>query len=194
MSQLVKNTPAMRGTWVQSLGWEDPLEKGKATNPVLWPGEFHGLYKPWGCKELDMTDWLSLLLIIKELIREMRRGKDWTTHFLILAFTHLYRKDLKGNIFPINTVGFPVALLVENLPANSGDPRDSGLIPGSGRSPRGGNGTLLKYSCQENRMNRRGWRATVHGVTKSRTRLNIWAHQYSIVCQQIDLVSLVIEK
>ena len=36
----------MQETLVQSLGWEDPLEKGKA--PVFWPGEFHGLYHPWG--------------------------------------------------------------------------------------------------------------------------------------------------
>ena len=34
--------------WVQSLDWEDPLEKGKATTPVSWSGEFHGLYSPWG--------------------------------------------------------------------------------------------------------------------------------------------------
>ena len=40
--QLVKNPPAMQETWVRSLGWEDPLEKGKAT--VFRPGEFHGLY------------------------------------------------------------------------------------------------------------------------------------------------------
>ena len=43
-AQLVKNQPAMQETWVRSLGWEDPLEKGKATHSVLWPGEFHGLY------------------------------------------------------------------------------------------------------------------------------------------------------
>ena len=43
MAQLVKNSPAMQETWVLSLAWEDPLEKGKAT-PVFWPGEFHGLY------------------------------------------------------------------------------------------------------------------------------------------------------
>ena len=55
VAQLVKNLPAIQETWVQSLGWEDPLEKGKATTPVFWPGEFHGLYSPWGCKELDMT-------------------------------------------------------------------------------------------------------------------------------------------
>ena len=64
-AQLVKNPPAMWGTWVRSLGWEDPLEKGKATlsqntTPVSWPGEFHGLYSPWGCKESDMTERLSL--------------------------------------------------------------------------------------------------------------------------------------
>ena len=54
LAQLVKNLPAMRETWVQSLGWEDRLEKGKATTPVFWPGEFHGLYK------LDTTGRLSL--------------------------------------------------------------------------------------------------------------------------------------
>ena len=57
MAQLVKNLPAIRETWVRSLGWEDPLEKGKATTPVFWPEEFHGLYNsPWGCKESDMTE------------------------------------------------------------------------------------------------------------------------------------------
>ena len=59
MAHLVKNPPAMWETWVQSLGWEDPLEKGKNT-PVFWPGEFHGLYSPWDRKELDMTEQLSL--------------------------------------------------------------------------------------------------------------------------------------
>ena len=44
VAQMIKNLPAMPETWVQSLGWEDPLEKGKATpTPVFWPGEFHGL-------------------------------------------------------------------------------------------------------------------------------------------------------
>ena len=60
VAQLVKNLPAMRETWVRSLGWEDPLEKGKATHSVFWPGEFHGLYSPWGHKESDTTERLSL--------------------------------------------------------------------------------------------------------------------------------------
>ena len=40
VAQLVKNLLAMRETWVRSLGWEGPVEKGKATHPVFWPGEF----------------------------------------------------------------------------------------------------------------------------------------------------------
>ena len=58
---------------------------------------------------------------------------------------------------------------VKNLPANTGD---VGSIPVSGRSPGEGNGHPLQYSCLENSMDRRGWWATVRGVTKSRTRLS----------------------
>ena len=50
VAQLVKNPPAMRETCVQSLSWEDLLEKGKATHASIWPGEFHGLYSRWGCR------------------------------------------------------------------------------------------------------------------------------------------------
>ena len=63
MAQLGKNLPAMRETWVPSLGWEDSLEKGMASHSsilIFWPGEFHGLCSPWGRKELDMTEQLSL--------------------------------------------------------------------------------------------------------------------------------------
>ena len=63
MAQLVKNPPAMRETWVLSLGWEDPLEKGEATTAVIWPGEFHGLYSPWGRKESDTAENVSFLII-----------------------------------------------------------------------------------------------------------------------------------
>ena len=61
--KLIKNPPAMWETWVRSLGWVDPLEKGKATLlSMFWPGEFHGLYSPRGCKESDMTERLSFSL------------------------------------------------------------------------------------------------------------------------------------
>ena len=65
-----------------------------------------------------------------------------------------------------------VALVVKNLPVMAGDVRDLGLIPGSGRSPGGGNGNPLQYSCLENSMDRKAWWATVHGVTKSWTQLS----------------------
>ena len=55
----------------------------------------------------------------------------------------------------------------KNLPANSGDKRDVGSVPGSGRSPGGGHGSPLQYSCLENPMDSGAWWATVHRVTKS---------------------------
>ena len=58
--------------------------------------------------------------------------------------------------------------VVKKLPGNTGDAGDLGSIPGSGRSPGGGNGTPLQYSCWENPMNRGVWWATVHGL-QSRT-------------------------
>ena len=59
-AQLVNNPPAMQETWVWSLGWEDPLRRERLTIPVFWPGEFHGLYSLWVCKESDTTERLSL--------------------------------------------------------------------------------------------------------------------------------------
>ena len=64
------------------------------------------------------------------------------------------------------------ALVVKNPPANAGDVRDVSSIPGLGRSPGGGHGNPLQYSCLENPMDRGAWWATVHGVAKSLTRLS----------------------
>ena len=61
------------------------------------------------------------------------------------------------------------------MPANTGDLRDMGLIPGSGRSPGGGNGSPLQYSCMENPMDRIAWQATVRRVAKSQTQLKLLA-------------------
>ena len=63
-------------------------------------------------------------------------------------------------------------LVVKNLPANAGDIRDTGSIPGLGRSTGKGHGNPLQYSCLENPMDRGAWWATVHGVAKSRTQRN----------------------
>ena len=119
MAQLVKNPPAMWETGVQSLGWEDPLRKERLPTLVLWPGESHGLYSPWGGKESDMTEQLSLHFT--------SRIQRWLTQ---------------------------VSLVIKNLPANAGDARDTGSIPGLGRSPGVENGNLLQYSCQDNPVDR----------------------------------------
>ena len=58
-----------------------------------------------------------------------------------------------------------MAQLVKNPPASAGDARDAGSIPGLGRSPGGGHGNPLQYSCLGNPMDRGAWWATVHGVT-----------------------------
>ena len=60
MAQLVKNLPAMQETPVQFLGQEDPLEKGKATHSHILAWRIRGPYSPWGRKESDTTEWLSL--------------------------------------------------------------------------------------------------------------------------------------
>ena len=59
--------------------------------------------------------------------------------------------------------------IVKDLPASAGEARETGLIPGSGRSPGEGNGNLHQFYCLENSMDRGGWQAIVHGVIKSQT-------------------------
>ena len=61
--------------------------------------------------------------------------------------------------------------VVRNPPANAADVRDAGSIPGLGRSPGGGHGNPLQYSCLENSMDGGAWRVMVHRVTNSQTWL-----------------------
>ena len=78
--------------------------------------------------------------------------------------------------------------MVRNLPANAGDIREANSIPGLGRSPGGGNGNQLQYSCLKNPMDRRAWWATVHRVAKSQTQLRDRAH--STYTEKKDIVGL----
>ena len=66
-----------------------------------------------------------------------------------------------------------MALVVRRPPASSGDTKDESSIPESVRAPGGRHGNLLQYSCLENPMDRGAWRAAVHRVTQSRTRLEV---------------------
>ena len=76
-----------------------------------------------------------------------------------------YNELLKPN--NKKTKGFPSGAVVKNPPANAGDARDKGSIPGWGRSPRVGNGKPLHYSCLKNSMDRGTWWGTVHGLAKN---------------------------
>ena len=72
------------------------------------------------------------------------------------------------------------------MPANAGNLREAGLIPGSGRSPGGGHGNPLQYSCPENPMDRGAWQATVHSVANNRTQLkqlSLHAHILNILLE-----------
>jgi hypothetical protein len=75
VAQLVKNLPAMWETWVQSLGRKILWKRERLLTPLFWPGEFHGLYSPWGLEELDMTERLSppqaLLLILTAISQDL---------------------------------------------------------------------------------------------------------------------------
>ena len=88
-------------------------------------------------------------------------------YFSYLVFLHL-------------AMGFPSGSDGKASVYNAGDP---GLIPGLGRSTGEGNGSPLQYSCLENPMDRGSWQATVHGVTKSWTRLSHFTFQFSSVAQ-----------
>ena len=74
----------------------------------------------------------------------------------------LYREQVRAS---------QAALVLKNLPANAGDTRETGSIPGLGRSHGGGHGDPLQYSCLGNPMDRGAWRATVHGVAKNQIQL-----------------------
>ena len=97
---------------------------------------------------------------------------DWScfrAHFLgcwwwwVFFFFYLFCFVLP----PTFHMGFPGGTVAKNSPANAGAARDSGSIPGLGRSPREENGNPYQYSCLENSMDRGDWWAIVHGVTKS---------------------------
>ena len=64
--------------------------------------------------------------------------------------------------------GFLGGAVVKNMPANAGDPEDGGSVSGLGRSPGGGNGNPLHYSCLGNPMDRGTWQTTVHGMARVR--------------------------
>ena len=85
---------------------------------------------------------------------------------------------------------FPGGSAVKESACSAGD---TGLIPVLGRSPKGGNGNPLRYSCLENPMDRGAWWATAHGVTKSWTRLKQLSAHGQNGCNFFETISLLMD-
>ena len=132
----------MGETWVWSLGWEDPLEESMATHSSILVWRI-----PW-TEEAGRLQSVEL----------QRVGHNWVTNVL-----------LSFKMCKVLSLGFPGSSNDKKSACNGGD---LGLIPGLERSPGGGHGNPLLYSYLGNSMDRGAWRATVHGVAKSRTGLS----------------------
>ena len=90
--------------------------------------------------------------------------------------------------------GFPGGSVGKESMCNAGDTRDVGWIPRLGRSRGVGNGNPCWYSCLENFMDRGAWRATVHGATKSQTRLSGWTHTHQEDPHTLPFSSILLKK
>ena len=158
-------------TWVQSLGQEDPLEKEMATYSSILAWRMPWMEEPGGLHAMGSQrvrhDWATSLTWLWS----PQRKFPWLLYLNKFPFIIFYLNS-PSLFFISSTVTccyFPGGSMVKNLPAMW---EDVGWIPGSGRSPGGGHGTPLQYSCLENPMDRGAWRGTVHGVAKSQTWLN----------------------
>ena len=87
------------------------------------------------------------------------------------AWTPKTHSWVQNSALILSTWAPQVVLVVKNLPANAGDTRDAGSVPGSGRSPAGGNDNPLQYFCLENPLDGGAGRAMVRKVTQSQMRL-----------------------
>ena len=138
-----------------------------------WRAAIHGV-----CRESDTTEWLNWTelnhmpgtvlnkiqcLVIKTYCLA---GKTETVIIQLNDFIFIKQFWVFANVYG-DPGAFQVALVVKKLPANAGEARDAGSIPGWGRSPGVGTGTPLQYSCLENSMGRGAWRPA-----KSWTRLS----------------------
>ena len=147
VAQIVKNLPAMQETWVQSLGQEDPLEKGMTTHTCI-----PACRSPWGHKESDTTEPLTLSIQRQVPDADSSVGTESACNAgdpgLIPGLGRSAGEE----------IGYPLQYfwasfmtqLVKNLACNA---RDLGSIPGLGRSPREGKGYPPQYSVLENSKN-----------------------------------------
>ena len=146
------------GTRVQSLGWEDLLEKEMATHSsisawrILWMEEPHRL-QSMGSQRVG-HDWAPSLSFFHF---ESNDGKwrRWGTD------VEAQKRALCRDSYTRDNVNIPHSSVSKESACNAGD---LGVIPGLGRSPGWGNGNPLQYSWLENPMDRGAWQATIHGL------------------------------
>ena len=103
--------------------------------------------------------------LVAQLLKNPPAMQETPVQFLGQGRSPWRRDRLQTSVF----LGFPGVTDGKESACNAGDP---GSIPGLGRSPGGGHGNPLQYSCMENCMDRGAWWDTVHGVVRSRTRLS----------------------
>ena len=178
MAQTAKNSPAIQETWVWFLGWEDPLKNGMATHSSHGQRSLAG-YSPWGCKELDTTEWLTHTHTHTE--NNLSWLGSWLSHHAPTT------QSFTGNcLLTVNTqlsIGASlVAQTVKNPPAmfktqvrslGQEDPLEQG------------NDNPLQYSCLENPMDRKAWRATVHRLQRIEHDLATNTHVYFLIVHLI---------
>ena len=107
------------------------------------------------------------------------KQKTNTSNHPVHAVMWMFSKQQFGNVLPypidscscLCSLASQVVLVVKNTPVNTGNIRDMGSIPRSGRSPGGGHGNPLQYLCLGNPMDRGAWQATVHRIVESQTQL-----------------------
>ena len=189
--RMVKNLLAMRETWVQSLGQEDPLEKGMATHSSIFAWRIPWTKKPgrlWSMR----SQWVGHNLATKQQPSPLANTHCLSalhiqTH-LISPFSEVdnYDKTPLAQGFP----GGPssqttTTTTTTRLPMQ--ETWDLGSIPRSGRSPGEGHDNSLQYFCLENSMDRGAWQSTVHKVTKSHTRLKWLTAQKSCTCLSTNI-------
>ena len=143
VAQTVKDLPAMWETWVQSLGWEDPLEEGMATHSSVFAWRIPWTEEPWGLQSCGH----------KESDTIERPSTAWHSINRIPLEPGHYADQSKECLY---------LLISASL----------GSVHWSGRPPWWREGFPLQYSCLEKSMDGGAWQATARGVTKSLIRLS----------------------
>ena len=151
-------------------------------------------FSKWILADIRKEQWVPITVLLKE-GDPIREGAfpcqgHVTAILWVLCWTSRIKSQIMHlkiissgfiNVGQYHILGFPNGSVGKTSTCNGGATGDVSSIPGSGRSPEVGNGNPPQYSCLENPMDRGVWRATVHGVTESRTRLCDWACLHCIL-------------